>query len=105
MGQSLHIVGSALIPSTKPPHPQTKPYIGIVFNEHSKVPIAAGALHDYGLPRLGHTSATVERYGLRYALPVSTNTNRSSKYKRPSSCPGLALCHSGTPAHWHSDAL
>lgn len=73
--------------------------MGIDFNEHGKVPIADGAIHDYGLPQLGHTSATVERYGLRYA-PVSTNTSTSTKYKhkRPKSCPGLALGPLGPPS-------
>lgn len=84
--------------------------MGIVFNEHGKVPIADGAIHDYGLQLLGHTSATVERDGLRYA-PVSTSTSTSTnKHQRPSpalakSSGALALWHSGTLALRHSGTL
>lgn len=77
--------------------------MGIVFNEHSKVPIADVALHDYGRPVLGHTSATVERYGLRYAS-VSTNTCTSTN-RASTSTTAHVVPRPGTPAHWHTGTL
>lgn len=82
--------------------------MGIVFNEHGKVPIADGAIHDYGLQLLGHTSATIERYGLRYA-PVSTSTSTSTSTSISTSTSDrvlpwpipLALWRTGTPSFWH----
>lgn len=81
--------------------------MGTVFNEHGKVPIADGAIHDYGLQLLGHTSATVERYGPRYA-PVSTCTSTSTSNTTSDQVlpwPGLVLWPSGALAVWHSVIL
>lgn len=78
-------MGSAMIPSTKGPPPAhaSSTYcaalqMGTVFDEHGKVPIADGAIHDYGLLRLGHTSVTVAR-DMDCAMPPPKQTQAQAQ--------------------------
>lgn len=50
----------------------------LLCNEHGKVPIADGAIHDYGLLLLGHTSATVAR-DMDCAMPPPKQTQAQAQ--------------------------